>query len=199
MGVFLQRRSKRGGIFALLGLGACCLWTTRAEAQLKIGTVDVSAILRAYGRMNDAEAKFTEEMSKIERDQEVRRAPLEKDLAEVEQLDSEIENLKLNEADRKFLVATRDRKIDEARKLDEIEDRIEIDSPLRRSARAAYEKTRVALSGEVLEEVRKLAADGHYDLVFDLSVTPGQFPRIPCSPASVDFTQAVIIALNVNH
>lgn len=183
----------RKALLTLL-VGAIALGPAAAQG-LKVGVVDMRAVIESYYKTKNARVDLNERQTEIQRDLELRRAKLRdlakqlediKKLATDESVTPEFQRVKTEEYRQKF---------QEAKAL---EKDIEIVGAQKRGQlKAELERVFRAIRDEVTGIVNEKSRENAFDLVFDKSgIGIGGSPLLLYSKDAIDFTSTVLDELN---
>jgi outer membrane protein len=176
-------------------LGLSFAGATGAQAQVKIGMVDMNKVFSGYYKTKDAENKINDarEVAKKELDERVQS--YHELLDEINQLNKDIDNAALSAATKSDRTKKREDKIQQARTLEnEIKD-------FQQSREKQLQEQAVRMRNQIVEEIMKLVEDrvktDNYDLVFDKSGQSLNGVQIVLhSNDKMDFSDDIITALN---
>lgn len=183
----------RKALLTLL-VGAIALGPAAAQG-LKVGVVDMRAVIESYYKTKNARVDLNERQTEIQRDLELRRAKLRdlakqlediKKLATDESVTPEFQRVKTEEYRQKF---------QEAKAL---EKDIEIVGAQKRGQlKAELERVFRGIRDEVTGIVNEKSRENAFDLVFDKSgIGIGGSPLLLYSKDAIDFTSTVLDELN---
>ena len=165
---------------AVMVATATLAFTPTAQAQGKIGILDMNAIFTQYHRTKDAEAKLNEARAAAKTELDSRLETLKKAMDEINKLNVDLEKPELSKDAKDKSSKARDQKIAEARNLDR-----EI---------AEFRGTR---ERQLQEQFIRMRKDAGYDVVLDKSgMSMGQVPVVIYSKAELDFSKSIIETLN---
>jgi len=166
-----------------------------ANAQIKLGIVDMNAVFTSYFKTKDAEAKLNEAREAAKKELDQRLETLKKSMDEINKLNQEAEKAELSKDGKEKAARLRDEKVQEARNLDrEIG---EFRGTRERQLQEQFMRMRKDIVDDIMKTVSdKVKATG-FDLVLDKSgVSMGQIPVVLFSRSDLDFSNEIISALN---
>lgn len=183
----ITRISLLAGLFLLGGVGA-------ANAQVKIGTVDMNRVFSEYSKTKDAQAKYAEAEKAANDDLNNRVETLKKSMQEISALNAELEK---SDSGKEEKAKERDAKVAAARVLDrEIAD---FRTAKQKSLQDQFLRMRKDIVDDIMKTVNDLVKAKAYDVVFDKSgLSAGAVPVVLYSRDDLDFSSEVIAALNKN-
>jgi outer membrane protein len=166
-----------------------------AQAQAKIGTVDMDRILKEYHKSKEAEAKLNEAAKAAKKEFDDRVEAYKKALDETNKLNAQIDTpalsadakaVKAKERDEKIAgIKTMEREINEFRQTRE------------QQLQQQMHRLREGMVKEITDVVMVRGRSKNLDLVFDKSgASLNRFSPILFSPDGMDFTSEVIAELN---
>jgi Skp family chaperone for outer membrane proteins len=166
-----------------------------AQAQVKIGTLDMNAVFTSYHRTKDAEAKLNDARAAAKTELDQRLETLKKSMEEINTLNQSLEKPELSKDAKEKATKSRDEKVAEARNLDR-----EI-SEFRGTRERQLQEQFLRMRKDIIEDIMKIVNDrvknAGYDLVLDKSgMSMGQVPVVLFSANSMDFSKDIIEALN---
>lgn len=168
-----------------------------AQAQMKIGIVDMKRVFQEYHKTKEAEKKVNEDKSKAKKELDQRSAAYQKLIGDWEAAMKIVQD-KLVNAELKAQKQAEAQKISsEAKALER-----EIDEFRRRREQQLQEQVmrmRKGLLDDISQRVEEKAKRDNYDLVFDKSgVSPSGVKFLLHSKDAVDFSTEVLSELNKN-
>lgn len=183
----ITRISLLAGLFLLGGVGA-------ANAQVKIGTVDMNRVFSEYSKTKDAQAKYAEAEKAANDDLNNRVETLKKSMQEISALNAELEK---SDSGKEEKAKERDGKVAAARALDrEIAD---FRTAKQKALQDQFLRMRKDIVDDIMKTVNDLVKAKAYDVVFDKSgLSAGAVPVVLYSRDDLDFSSEVIAALNKN-
>jgi outer membrane protein len=177
-------------VFGLYFAGAAA-----AQAQVKIGVVDMNKVFSGYYKTKDAENKINDAREVAKKELDDRMESHKELLDEINQLNKDIDNPALSAATKSDRTKKREDKIQQVRTLEtEIND-------FKNSREKQLQEQAVRMRNQIVEEIMKLVEDhvkaDNYDLVFDKSGQSLNGVQIVLhSKDSMDFSDDIITALN---
>jgi outer membrane protein len=183
----LTRISLLAALFLLGGVGA-------ANAQVKIGTVDMNRVFSEYSKTKDAQAKYAEAEKAANDDLNSRVETLKKSMQEISAINADLEK---SDSGKEEKVKDRDAKVAAARVLDrEIAD---FRTAKQKALQDQFLRMRKDIVDDIMKTVNDLVKSKGYDVVFDKSgLSAGAVPVVLYSRDDLDFSSDVIAALNKN-
>ncbi len=183
----ITRISLLAALFLLGGVGA-------ANAQVKIGTVDMNRVFSEYSKTKDAQAKYAEAEKAANDDLNSRVETLKKSMQEISALNADLEK---SDSGKEEKVKDRDAKVAAARVLDrEIAD---FRTAKQKALQDQFLRMRKDIVDDIMKTVNDLVKAKAYDVVFDKSgLSAGAVPVVLYSRDDLDFSSEVIATLNKN-
>lgn len=180
----------------LLAIGLCGA-STSAQAQAKLGIVDMNSVFTSYYKTKDAEAKINEARAGAKKDLDERLETLKKSMDEINKMNQEIEKPELSKSGKDDLKKKLDEKVGEARGLDR-----EI-AEFRQTKEKQLQDQFLRMRKDIIEDIMKIVTEkvkaAGYDLVLDKSgASLGQVPVVLYSRTDLDFSNDIISTLNKN-
>jgi outer membrane protein len=183
----ITRISLLAALFLLGGVGA-------ANAQVKIGTVDMNRVFSEYSKTKDAQAKYAEAEKVANDDLNNRVETLKKSMQEISALNADLEK---SDAGKEEKVKDRDAKVAAARNLDR--EIAEFRTAKQKALQDQFLRMRKDIVDDIMKTVNDLVKAKAYDVVFDKSgLSAGAVPVVLYSRDDLDFSSEVIAALNKN-
>lgn len=185
--------SSRGLIIVCL-VAAHLLALTEAEAQLKIGTVDINRVFQSDAKTKEAQAKINGAKRAAEKELSERADAYKAAIAAINQLSAQLDQPALSTAAKAEKTGERDRKIVEIRGMER--EITEFRQTRERQLQEQMQRMKEGIVREITVVVLDLAQARKLDLVFDKSgvnfngISPVLFAR-----EGDDFTAEVISAL----
>lgn len=178
---------------ALLAL--CFLAATPAQAQMKVGVVDMNKVFSDYYKTKDAETRINEARGAAKKEMDDRMEARNKMLEEINTLNKDMENKSLSAPAREEKSKQRDDKIAEVRNLER-----EI-TEFKNTRERQLQEQAVRMRNGIVEEIMKIVNDRQktdgYDMVFDKSGSSlNGVPLILFAKDGMEFTNEVVTALN---
>jgi len=176
---------------------ALCAFAPSANAQVKIGTVDMNAVFTQYYRTKDAEAKLNEARAAAKTELDGRLESLKKSMEEITKLNADLEKPELSKDDLFKALKARDEKVNEARTLDR--ETTEFRGTRERQLQEQFVRMRKDIVEDIMKVVSEKVKSAAYDLVVDKSgMSMGQIPVVIYSRNDLDFSKEIVDALNKN-
>ncbi len=171
-----------------------CL-SVSANAQVKVGTVDMNRVFSEYTKTKDAQAKYAEAEKAANADLNTRVDTLKKSMQEINQINSDLEKGQLAPDAREAKIKDRETKVVAARALDrEIAD---FRTAKQKTLQDQFLRMRKDIVDDIMKTVADLVKAKNYDIVFDKSgLSAGAVPVVLYSRDDMDFSQDVITVLN---
>ncbi len=178
-----------------LVVGATIVGSASAQAQPKIGTVDVNRVIKEYSKMRDAEAKVKEATTAANREFDERADTYKKAIEELNRLGTQLEAPGLTADAKSAREKERDEKLADVQSLQqEISDfRLEREQQLQQHALGLREGILQEITEGVIESVRTKGVD----VVLDKSATADSsgLAVILFARDTLDFTGDVLATL----
>jgi outer membrane protein len=179
---------------AIVATGSLVL-TPTANAQIKVGILDMNAIFTGYHRTKDAESKLNDARAAAKTELDTRLETLKKSMDEINKLNADFEKPELSKDAKEKAARTRDEKVVEARNLDR--EIAEFRGTRERQLQEQFIRMRKDLIDDIMKIVTEKVKAGGYDLVLDKSgMSMGQVPVVLFSKDSMDFSSEIIDILN---
>jgi len=183
----ITRISLLAALFLLGGVGA-------ANAQVKIGTVDMNRVFSEYSKTKDAQAKYAEAEKVANDDLNNRVETLKKSMQEISALNADLEK---SDAGKEEKAKDRDAKVAAARNLDR--EIAEFRTAKQKALQDQFLRMRKDIVDDIMKTVNDLVKSKAFDVVFDKSgLSAGAVPVVLYSRDDLDFSSDVIAALNKN-
>ena len=183
----ITRISLLAALFLLGGVGA-------ANAQVKIGTVDMNRVFSEYSKTKDAQAKYAEAEKAANDDLNNRVETLKKSMQEINALNADLEK---SDSGKEEKVKDRDAKVAAARNLDR--EIAEFRTAKQKALQDQFLRMRKDIVDDIMKTVNDLVKAKAYDVVFDKSgLSAGAVPVVLYSRDDLDFSSEVIATLNKN-
>jgi outer membrane protein len=178
-------------ILATLTLG----FATSAQAEMKVGTLDMNNVFTQYYRTKDAETKLNEARASAKKELDDRLETLKKSMDDINKISADIEKPELSKDAKEKAAKTRDEKVAEARNLDR--EIAEFRGTRERQLQEQFMRMRKDIVDDIMKVVTVKVKEAQYDLVLDKSgMSIGQIPVIVYSKESMDFSKDIIDTLN---
>jgi len=167
----------------------------RAQATLKIGTVDMNRTFREYNKTKDAEAKINDAKNQAKKEYDERADTYKKALDDINNLNKQLEAPALSADAKAQKAKERDDKISNIKNMER--EITEFRQTRERQLQEQALRMREGIVKEITEVVMEKVKTGNLDLVFDKSGNSlNGVPVLMYSRDSVDFTNDVITVLN---
>ena len=181
---------------SLLAVGLCCFaGVNAAQAQVKVGVVDMNKVFGGYYKTKDAENKINDARETAKKELDDRLESHKQMLDEINSLNKEVDNPALSASAKADRQKKRDEKIQQTKQLEqEIND-------FKGSREKQLQEQAVRMRNQIVEEIMtvinaKVKTD-NYDLVLDKSGQSLNGVQIVLhSKDSMEFSDDVITALN---
>jgi outer membrane protein len=185
-----MKNSLRALLSVLFLFGGAAL----ANAQVKIGTVDMNRVFSEYSKTKDAQAKYAEAEKAANDDLNNRVETLKKSMQEISALNADLEK---SDSGKEEKVKDRDAKVAAARNLDR--EIAEFRTAKQKALQDQFLRMRKDIVDDIMKTVNDLVKAKAYDVVFDKSgLSAGAVPVVLYSRDDLDFSSEVIAALNKN-
>jgi Skp family chaperone for outer membrane proteins len=181
---------------AILGT-AVFAFTPSANAQMKIGILDMNAIFTQYHRTKDAETKLNDARGAAKKELDERLETLKKSMDEINKLNADLEKPELSKDAKDKAAKARDEKVAEARNLDR--EITEFRGTRERQLQEQFVRMRKDIIDDIMKVVENQVKNAGYDLVLDKSgMSMGQVPVVVYSRNDLDFSKTIVDALNTD-
>ena len=181
----------------LLGAASLVAASTSAQAQMKLGTVDMNTVFTSYYKTKDAEAKINEARAGAKKELDERLETLKKSMDDINKTNQEIEKPELSKDGKDKLAKARDEKVQEARNLDR--EIAEFRQTRERQLQEQFLRMRKDIIDDIMKVVTEKVKAAGYDLVLDKSgASMGQIPVVLYSRGDLDFSNEIVTILNKN-
>jgi Skp family chaperone for outer membrane proteins len=181
---------------AILGT-AVFAFTPSANAQMKIGILDMNAIFTQYHRTKDAETKLNDARGAAKKELDERLETLKKSMDEINKLNADLEKPELSKDAKDKAAKARDEKVAEARNLDR--EITEFRGTRERQLQEQFVRMRKDIIDDIMKIVENQVKNAGYDLVLDKSgMSMGQVPVVVYSRNDLDFSKTIVDALNTD-
>jgi outer membrane protein len=168
-----------------------------ANAQIKIGTLDMNAIFTQYYKTKDAEGKLNEARAAAKKELDGRLETLKKSMDDINKINTDIEKPELSKDAKAKMTQSRDEKVNDARNLDR--EITEFRGTRERQLQEQFVRMRKDIIDEIMKVVNDKVKNTGYDIVFDKSgMSMGQIPVLIYSRGDLDFSKEIIDTLNQN-
>lgn len=176
---------------------ALCAFAPSANAQIKMGTLDMNAVFTQYYRTKDAEAKLNDARAAAKKELDERLETLKKSMDDINKINAGLEKPELSKSAKDTATKQRDEKVGEARNLDR--EITEFRSTRERQLQDQFVRMRKDIIDDIMKIVNDKVKSAGYDVVFDKSgLSMGQIPVILYSRADLDFSKEIVETLNKN-
>lgn len=178
-------------VASLLGSSLC------AQAQFKVGTVDMNKVFSSYWETKKAEDSINEARTAAKKELDDRVDSYKKNVELVNKLNDDLNKAELSKEKKEATSKQRDEKIAEIKNLErEIGD-------FRNTRERQLQEQAVRMRNGIVEKITKIVQEhvraGGYDLVLDKSGSSlNGVPIVLYSKDSEDFSQDIITELNKN-
>ena len=181
---------------AILATALCAL-APSANAQIKVGTLDMNAVFTQYYRTKDAEAKLNEARAAAKKELDDRLENLKKSMDEINKMNASLEKPELSKDAKEKATKVRNEKVEEARNLDR--EITEFRGTRERQLQEQFVRMRKDIIDDIMKVVNDKVKSAAYDVVLDKSgLSMGQIPVILYSRNDLDFSKEIVDALNKN-
>lgn len=178
-------------------LAASALFLPGLHAQMKVGVVDMNDAFVKFYKTKDAESRINESRDQAKKELDERLELLNKAVEEITKLQQEVQKPELSETARQTKGRELEEKVNDTRTLDR--EVAEFRTTRERQIQEQFIRMRKDIIDEIMTVVNEQIKTGGYDLVLDKSgMSMGQIPVLLYSRNDMDFTPAVIAALNKN-
>lgn len=166
-----------------------------AQAQMKVGVIDMNEAFVGYNKTKDAEAKIKDAQAQAKKELDQRLETLNKSVEEINKLQQDIQKPELSQSAKETKMRELNDKANDARNLDR--EVAEFRQTRDRQLQEQYMRMRKDLIDEIMVVVNDKIKAGGYDIVLDKSgMSMGQIPVLLYARKDMDFTPAIIDALN---
>ncbi|HKG98451.1 MAG TPA: OmpH family outer membrane protein [Pyrinomonadaceae bacterium] len=181
---------------SLLGLALAAM-ASSAQAQSKIGTVDMNKIFSSYYKTKDAETRINEARASAKKELDERMETYKKNLESINKLNEEIQSPALSKDAKDDRSKNRDDRIQETKTLER-----EI-GEFRQTREKQLQEQAVRMRNGIVDEITKLVQEKvkaeNYDLVLDRSGSSlNGVPILLFARDNMDFSDEIISQLNKN-
>ena len=171
---------------------AVLAFTPSANAQMKVGILDMNAVFTQYYRTKDAEAKLNESRAAAKKELDDRLETLKKAMEEINKINADLEKPELS---KEKAAKSRDEKVAEARNLDR--EIAEFRGTRERQLQEQFVRMRKDIIDDIMKIVNDKVKSAAYDIVLDKSgMSMGQVPVVLFSAPNLDFSKDIIDTLN---
>ncbi len=184
-------------ILSLLLVGSLCAVAPRAQAQMKVGIIDMNSVFTSYYKTKDAESKLNDQRAVAKKEFDDRIETLKKSMEEINKLNADIEKPELSKDAKDAKLKDRETKVNEARALDKEVN--EFKGTRERQLQDQFLRMRKDIIDDIMKIVTARVTEAGYDLVFDKSgLSMGQIPMVVYSRDDMDFSKDIISKLNAS-
>jgi Skp family chaperone for outer membrane proteins len=184
-------------IRTLLVAASFCAIAPLAQAQLKVGIIDMNGVFTSYYKTKDAEQQLNQQRAAAKKLFDDRLDTLKKSMDEINKLNGEIEQPELSKDAKDAKVKIRDQKVAEARSLDK--DISDFKGSKERALQEQFLRMRKDIIDDIMKVVTAKVSEAGYDLVLDKSgLSMGQVPVVIYSRDDMDFSKDIIAKLNAD-
>ena len=191
---------KKSVLVTTIGLALLTVsFASRAEAQMKIGTIDMQKVFTAYYKTHDAEDKLKEAQKAYKDELDQRMDEYKKNLDIINKLNEEMNKPELSGAAKDQKAQERDAKISDTKGLEkEISD---FRQQREKQIQDQLKRMRDGIVDEIMKVVNDQVKAQNYDIVFDRSGFSANniVPVLLYSRDNYDFSESVITKLNANR
>lgn len=191
---------KKSALVTIIGLTALSMgFASKAEAQMKIGTIDMQKVFTAYYKTHDAEDKLKEAQKAYKDELDQRMDEYKKNLDVINKLNEEMNKPELSGAAKDQKAQERDSKISDTKGLEkEISD---FRQQREKQIQDQLKRMRDGIVDEIMKVVNDQVKAQNYDIVFDKSGFSANniVPVLLYSRDNYDFSDSVITKLNASR
>jgi len=191
---------KKSALVTIIGLTAFTMsFASKAEAQMKIGTIDMQKVFTAYYKTHDAEDKLKEAQKAYKDELDQRMDEYKKNLDVINKLNEEMNKPELSGAAKDQKAQERDSKISDTKGLEkEISD---FRQQREKQIQDQLKRMRDGIVDEIMKVVNDQVKAQNYDIVFDKSGFSANniVPVLLYSRDNYDFSDSVITKLNASR
>jgi outer membrane protein len=167
----------------------------RAQANMKIGTVDMNRTFREYTKTKDAETKINDAKNQAKKEYDERADTYKKALDDINNLNKQLDAPALSADAKTQKAKERDEKISNIKNMER--EITEFRQTRERQLQEQAMRMREGIVKEITDVVMDKVKANHFDLVFDKSGNSlNGVPLLMYAPDSIDFTNDVIAVLN---
>jgi len=176
---------------------AFCAFAPLAQAQMKLGILDMNRVFTEFYKTKDAEQKLNEQRAAAKKEFDDRIETLKKSMEEINTINAEVELPELSADAKEQKIKVREEKVNEARSLDREVN--EFKDTRERQLQEQFMRMRKDIIDDIMKVVNTQVSSAGYDLVLDKSgLSAGQIPVVVYSREDLDFSKAIIKALNAS-
>jgi len=174
-----------------------CAFAPLAQAQMKVGIIDMNRVFTEFYKTKDAEQKLNEQRAAAKKEFDERVESLKTRMEEINKINAEIEKPELSDDAKEAKLKDREEKVNEARNLDREVN--EFKGTRERQLQEQFVRMRKDIIDDIMKIVNKQVSDSGYDLVLDKSgLSIGQIPVVVYSREDMDFSNKIIEVLNAD-
>ncbi len=168
-----------------------------AQAQVKLGILDMNRVFTEYYKTKDAEKKLNDQRAAAKKEFDDRVETLKTKMETINKLNAEIEAPELSQDAKDAKLKEREELVAEARNLDrEVND---FKGTRERQLQEQFIRMRKDIIDDIMKIVNTQITDAGYDLVLDKSgLSAGQIPVVVYSRDDSDFSTEIIEKLNAD-
>ncbi len=187
-----MNRMRQGLLLCLLA--SCLLATGKAQAQLKIGTVDMNRVFQSYSKTAEAEKKIAAAKEAATRELNDRADAYKKAVEEVKRLNTQLEGTALSEEGKAAKTEERNGKIAQIGTMER--EIAEFRRTREEQIQQQIQRTKEQLVQDITTVVFEIVKEKKMDLVFDKSgASFNGFSPVLFARENDDFTAEVIAQL----
>lgn len=184
-------------ISSTLIAAALCATVPTANAQMKVGTLDMNSVFTQYYRTKEAELKINESKAQAKKELDDRMESLKKVMDDINKINTTLKKPELSKEAKDKALKDNEAKMDEARNLDR-----DI-TEFRKTRELQLQEQLFRMRKDIIDDIMKVVNDkvksAAYDLVLDKSgLSIGQIPVLLYSRSDMDFSKDIIDTLNKN-
>jgi len=174
-----------------------CAFAPLAQAQMKLGILDMNRVFTEFYKTKDAEQKLNEQRAAAKKEFDDRIETLKKSMEEINTINAEVERPELSADAKEQKIKVREEKVNEARNLDREVN--EFKGTRERQLQEQFMRMRKDIIDDIMKVVNTQVSSAGYDLVLDKSgLSAGQIPVVVYSREDLDFSKSIIEALNAS-
>ncbi len=182
-------------IRTLLVAASICAFAPLANAQMKLGILDMNKIFTEYFKTKDAETKLNEQRASAKKEFDDRVETLKKSMEEINKINADVEKPELSQDAKDAKLKVREEKVAEARNLDREVN--EFKTTRERQLQEQFLRMRKDIIDDIMKVVNTNVSEKGFDLVLDKSgLSAGQIPVVVYSRADLDFSKEIVEKLN---
>jgi outer membrane protein len=191
---------KKSSLLALLGaLTLSVILASQAQAQVKVGTIDMQKVFNAYYKTRDAEGKLKDAQKAYKDELDSQMDIYKKNMDTINKLNEEINKPELSTANKDQKAQERDSKIQEEKGLEK--DITEFRQTREKQIQDQMKRMRDGIVEDIMKIVTDQVKAQNYDIVFDKSGFSANniVSVVLYAKDSYDFSDSVISKLNANR